>query len=76
LEHATIGNYLYIHTNMPPLTSFDPRPAVLRWITEKERRSRDTPKACKQSWFSTVFGTAADDEEELNKIEKPIRRKF
>ena len=75
LEHATMGNYLYVHINMPPLTSFDPRPAVLRWITEKER-SRDTPKACKQSWFSTVFGTAADDEEELNKIEKPIRRKF
>jgi len=33
-------------------------------------------KASKQSWFSNVFGTAADDEEELNKTEKPIRRKF
>jgi len=61
---------------MPPFTSFDPRPAVLRWITEKERRSRDIPKASKQSWFSNVFGTAADDEEELNKTEKPIRRNF
>jgi len=71
-----MGNYLYVHINMPPLTSFDPRPAVLRWITEKERRRTDTPKASKQSWFSDVFGTATGDEEELNKTEKPIRRKF
>ena len=55
LDHKTIGNYLYVYANMPTLCSYDPRPSVLQWITDKERRHRDTPKASAQQWFKTVF---------------------
>ena len=55
LDHKTISNYLYVYANMPTLCSYDPRPSVLQWITDKERRHRDTPKASAQQWFKTVF---------------------
>ena len=51
---ATTYTYIYI------LCDFDRRPAILQWLDEKDRRSRDTPKATKQAY----------------KIEKEIKRKF
>lgn len=57
LDRQTISDYMYIHVNMPPLVQFDPRPAVLYWLTDKQRREKETPKAKQQDWFRTVFGS-------------------
>ena len=61
LERDTITDYLYVRINMPPLVEFDPRPAVLHWLTDKKRRQKDTPKATQQDWFRQVFDNNADD---------------
>ena len=61
---------------MPPLCDFDPRPAILRWLEEKGRRSRDTPKAAKQEWFTKGFHHDNDNEEQADKKEKEIKPKF
>jgi len=72
-RQLSVGLHPHKHTTIDIIRS-SPSCAALNY---RERgRSRDTPKASKQSWFSNVFGTAADDEEELEKTEKPIRRKF
>ena len=57
LDQDTIIDYLYVLMNMPALDQFDPRPAVLYWLTDKNRRRRrrHTPKASQQDWFRTVF---------------------
>ena len=38
LSRQTISDYLYINVNMPPLCNFDPRAAVLKWFSDKDRR--------------------------------------
>jgi hypothetical protein len=56
---------------------YDPRPAVLRWLQDEEKRHRETPKALKQEWFNTVFKAAAGDSEpQLKQEDKPVKRKF
>ena len=35
---------LYVHYNMPPLDQWNPKPAVICWMNERERRNRDRPK--------------------------------
>jgi hypothetical protein len=73
LDRETIVDYLYINLNMPKLGNFDPRPSVLKWLTDKDRRHRETPKVAKQQWFKTVF----DNEEECCYDErKQCPRKF
>ena len=47
LGRETIVGYLYINVNMPKLGHFDPWPAVLKWLTDKNRH-RDIPKVAKQ----------------------------
>ena len=37
LKRQTMSDYLYINMNMPPLCSFDPRPATLQWMVERSR---------------------------------------
>ena len=54
-DRQTVSDYLYINMNMPPLCEYDPRPAILRWMDDKDRRTRDTPKASKQEWFKKLF---------------------
>ena len=65
---------------MPPLCNFDPRPATLQWMDEKEHRTRNTLKAAKQEWFHKVFQqgksfkdqeTEGDDKEKLH-----VKRQF
>ena len=48
-KRQTVSDYLYIHMNMPQLCDFDPRPAALRWMEEKDRRARESTKAGKQA---------------------------
>ena len=57
----TIDAYLNIRINMPPLAEFDVRPAVRRWMADKERRERIPIKATKQAWFKGTFREADDE---------------
>ena len=76
LDQETIGNYLYVHTNMPLLSGFDPRPAVLHWLSVKERRHRETPNASKQEWFSTVFFGSNEVEIQRERSNSKVVKKF
>ena len=57
--------YLFIHQNLPPTADWDPRPAVLHWISKKERRNHSVPKkATRQSYYRNFFyseATSVDD---------------
>lgn len=77
LNRETIVDYLYINVNMPPLSEFDARPAVCKWLHDKDRRSRQTPKASKQKWLQSVFECNADDSTESRDESKRVTvRKF
>ena len=58
LQIETENFYLFIHHNMPPLCSWDPRPAVVQWLRNKSRRTVDRPKGKEQEYFSGVFAEA------------------
>ena len=60
--------------NMPQLCDFDPRPAALRWIEEKDRLARERTKADKQDWFSKVFANGNKEDGEVE--EKELKREF
>ena len=68
-KRQTVIDYLYIHMNMPQLCDCDPRPAVLRWMEEKDRRARENTKAGKQEWFSKVFAKDDKEDEVVKEIE-------
>ena len=72
LNRQTISDYLYINMNMPLLSDFDPRPAVLHWLDEKDRRVRETPKAGQQNWFAKVFDVENFKEPKGDEKEKQI----
>lgn len=63
---------------MPSVCNFDPRPAVVLWINDKERRFRKTPKASQQEWFKNTFEVLdhyeQDEEEPI--VQKTVIRKF
>ena len=76
LNRQTISDYLYINMNMPLVSDFDPRPAVLHWLDEKNRRVRETPKAGQQNWFAKVFDVENFKEPKGDEKEKQIKCKF
>ena len=45
---------LYVHYNMLPMDQWDPKPAVMSWMNEREHRIRDRPKE-KQQYFKGIF---------------------
>ena len=55
LQRQTISAYLYINMNMPQICDFDPRPATLRRMEEKDRRTKERAKVGKQELFTKVF---------------------
>jgi hypothetical protein len=55
----TTNLYLYIHYNMPVLSEWDPRAAVMHWLSEKRRRVRSRKKARQQPYFNGVFCEAS-----------------
>ena len=61
MSAETIDAYLDIRINMPPLAEFDVRPAVRRWMADKERRERIPVKATKQALFKSTFREADDE---------------
>lgn len=56
----TENMYLFIHYNMPVLTDWDPKPAIIHWMNNKCRRVRDRTKGRQQSYFKGVFAEAQD----------------
>ena len=72
LQLQTISHYLHVNINILVLSKFDPKPTVHRFINERRRRVKETPKVDRQSWFKKVFENDAADEEvqegDANKI--------
>lgn len=71
----TENYHLYIHFNMPALDEWNPRPAVLRWIQEKDRRTRECLKASHQTWFRGVFGHASAAEADIDSVTETMSKK-
>ena len=65
MSSETLRSYLYIRHNMPVVSEFGPRPAVLAWIQEKERRNVTPVKWKEQKCFSSMF-----EEARLKSLEK------
>ena len=55
LDVETENLYLYVYFNMPVLSQWDPRPAIVKQIETKNRRNKTTDKAQDQSWFNGIF---------------------
>ena len=49
--------YLYIRLNMCALEDWDNRPCIIKWLSERDRRTGSTEKAKCQRWFK---GTAKE----------------
>jgi len=58
LRLSTENMYLFIHYSLPALTDWDPKPTVLHWLKDKERRVRKRQKGKQQSYFKRVFPEA------------------
>ena len=54
---ATENTYLFIHHNLPPTANWDPKPAVLVWMS-KSRRHRQAHNTKQQSYYRHVFTEA------------------
>ena len=52
---SVVHNSMYIRINMPPLDQFDPMPAVIKWLSVRDRQTHQNEKAKKQEWFRGVF---------------------
>ena len=59
MNNETTNLYLYIRYNMPVLTEWDPKAAVMHWLNEKIRRKRDRKRAKHQPYFNGVFCEAS-----------------
>ena len=71
---------LYVHYNMPPLDKWNPKPAVICWMNERERRNLDRPKGKQQQYFKGIFSGASHSsltsEETLTVCqEEPVNKK-
>lgn len=60
LNIDTENLYLFIHHNLPVVTEWDPRQAVLEWLKQKDRRTRIPQKSREQNYFKHVFREAAE----------------
>lgn len=83
LNLDTENFYMFVSENMPPLEQWDPRPAVLSWLNEKDRRERVPTKARDQPWFRGILENHGDgdrmeeiEEEDLGiNTDAPIKNK-
>ena len=55
LNTDTLHYYIFIGFNLPPLASYDARPAVRYWLADKKRRASASSKYKAQKWFNGVF---------------------
>lgn len=58
LSVETENLYLYIYFNMPPLDSWDPRPAINKWFQNKDRRHKSHEKAKEQVYYNGIYKQA------------------
>lgn len=65
---ASENKWLFIHFNLPPLSNWDPRKAVVEWLKQKERRELSSTiaaseygerKTTSQSFFKGIFDEAS-----------------
>ena len=70
------NEYLYIYHNMPPLALWNPRKAVHAWISSRQHRVKDTPKAPQQAWFRGILAEGGRvDNEDDTKLESAVNKK-
>ena len=55
MQLDTENLYLFVHYNMPPLSQWEPREAILNWLKNKPHRSTSRPKAKEQRYFNGMF---------------------
>lgn len=67
LNIETENLYLYVYFNMPCMELWDPRPAILRWIEQIDRRTKNTKKAKSQTWFHGIFENCEVEQDDINK---------
>jgi len=72
LTGDTLKHYLYIRHNMPVVSKFDSRPAVVMWLNNKERRQVIPQKAKRQRWFNSMFETGIDSHSDNDEKRKPL----
>lgn len=72
LHLDTENEYLYIHFTMTPIEEWDPILAIRLWLTEKERCSKDNPKAHEQVWFRMVFDQAGVEEDTVPQLARIV----
>lgn len=75
LSLETENKYLYINFNMPSLEKWCPRPAIRKWLSEKNRRNphiTNSGKTIQQPYFNGVFESAEEENDE--ELETPTGR--
>lgn len=74
---STENDYLYIHFNMPSLSQWNPRPAVSRYLAEKNRRQSlqtvESTKTTQRSHFKHVFDEIQEEKDEVVENLQPFR---
>ena len=58
LKLDTENSYLFIHHNLPPTATWDPRLAVLKWLNMTTHKKKTHEKAQYQPYFRHVFSEA------------------
>lgn len=76
LNLETENLYLFVHHNMPVLAEWDPRPTIMNWFKDRERRAKETPKAKEQSWYKHVFQEATGEEDEADNDQEYPKKSF
>ena len=70
MKTKTENYYLFIHLNLPPIASWDPRPSVLRWLKNKDRRNKAVNLAKEQSYYKGVFSSYKHESDKTKMPEK------
>lgn len=58
----TIKDCLYVKLNIPSVSEYNPKEALLLWLNEKQRHSKVHEKATNQEWYQGVFLEAKADQ--------------
>ena len=76
LNTDTLHYYIFIGFNLPPLASYDARPAVRYWLADKKRRASASSKYKTQKWFNGVFfeNSVGDDEIGISELSEECRQ--
>ena len=75
LNTDTLHYYIFIGFNLPPLASYDAKPAVRYWLADKRRASASS-KDKTQKWFNGVFfeNSVGDDDFGISELSEKCRQ--